>query len=688
MRLAQRLNRGIWQIALLYLLLGLLWTLGTDLMLAQLVTDARTLAVLQLVNGVLFLLLTAVALYCLLRPLVRGTVQAHDRLAMSEAGYREMFEANPSPMLVYDLERLQIIDVNPAAVTFFGWTRDEFVGMALGRLWPPSVGERLLDVIRTIREAPDKVCVVAEPLCLRDGSQRMVEARSTGLEYRGIAARLVVINDRSAEHEAQQRRDQALARLEEAQAAARLGSWQLDPATGLGSYSDQVYKMLARRPPEGARAHRFEELLVPTDPAAQTRIQRLIEDMCGAAPLQLDMLLPVLAADGQQRMLHLRAETASDERGGTCVRGTLQDVTEHERSRRLLHEREEQFRELVRVLPDGVAILHQEHVLYANAACAGQFGYGGENLLGEPLQSLVFDADLPRVREQMRNAAERGERGERGAAARMRRQDGSLFHAGLSFGDVRYSGRDCKLLIVRDLSEPERMRDALALSNRELQAMARRLFSLQEDERRAISRDLHDDIGQAITAMKLSAHAALDEPDAERRREDLQEIVQLADTSITKLRNLSTLLRPPQLDALGLEAALRWQAGMLFRASPVRLELDIDALPSRPSGEVEQACFRIAQESLTNALRHACAGEVRMSLRDEQRRQLRLEVVDDGDGFDPAGPRGLGLIVMRERAQSAGGTLQIESAPGAGTRVTLCLPYTTAAATPPDSRGH
>lgn len=676
MRLAQRLDRGIWRVVLLYVLLGLALSIGSDLVLAHFVDDPGTLIVLQLVNDALFLTLTAIALYYLLRPLVRAAVQAHTRLALSEAGYRQMFHANPSPMLVYDLESLRILDVNPTAVAFFGWSHDEFVGLELARLWPPSASARLAEVIETIRQTPSKTCVVAEPLRLRDGSQCMAEARSTSLDYHGRQARLVVISDRSAEYDAQRRRDQALQHLQEAQSIARLGSWQLDRASGLGSYSEQVYRMLGRRVPDQPRQHRLEELLVPPDVASQARIQRVIEDLCGSAPLQLDMLLPVLAADGQARMLHLRAESSSDDAGGACVHGTLQDVTEHERSRRLLHEREEQFRELVRVLPDGVAILHQEHVLYANAACAGQFGFEGENLLGEPLQGLVDSADLALVRQRMGAA---GAKGERGATARMCRRDGSLFHAGLSFGNVRYSGRDCKLLIVRDLSEPERMRDALAQSNRELQAMARRLFSLQEDERRAISRDLHDDIGQAITAMKLSAHAALDETDAERRREDLSEIVSLADSSITKLRNLSTLLRPPQLDALGLEAALRWQAGMLFRASPVRLHLDIATLPERPSGEVEQACFRIAQESLTNVLRHASAGEVRMTLGDEERQRLRLEVVDDGDGFDPAGPRGLGLIVMRERAQSAGGTLQIDTAPGAGTRVTLCLPYTTAA---------
>lgn len=241
------------------------------------------------------------------------------------------------------------------------------------------------------------------------------------------------------------------------------------------------------------------------------------------------------------------------------------------------------------------------------------------------------------------------------------------------------AGHGRYLFVIHDLSEIECGRAALATSNAELQAMAGRLFSLQEDERRSISRDLHDDIGQAITAIKLAACAARDETDAPRRQGDIDQIIELADSTVTKLRNLSMLLRPPQLDALGLEAALRWQANMLFRSTPVELLLDVGALPRRPSNEVEQACFRIAQESLTNALRHARASQVSLQLHPAGEAGLQLRVVDDGEGFDPDGPRGLGMIVMRERAQSAGGSLSIETAPGEGTCISLHLPYADAA---------
>jgi len=223
---------------------------------------------------------------------------------------------------------------------------------------------------------------------------------------------------------------------------------------------------------------------------------------------------------------------------------------------------------------------------------------------------------------------------------------------------------------------------------RQLHAVTQRLFSLQEDERRAISRELHDDIGQAITAIKMSAHAALDEHDPARRRRDLQSIIGVADDTVGKLRDISMLLRPPQLDALGLEAALRWQSGVLFRAADVRLETDIATLLKRPQDDIALACFRIAQESMTNALRHARARTVRLSLHETAQGALCLRVGDDGRGFEPlssgAGTGlGLGLVMMRERAQSVGGFLHVESAPGHGCRLQLYLPDVAADAAPP-----
>ncbi|MCD7100237.1 PAS domain S-box protein [Stenotrophomonas sp. MMGLT7] len=665
----RRWRPGVGWICAIYLLLGALWILLGDALIQAIASDPAAIFRLHTTKDLLYVVATALLLYLLLRPFVARATAARATQEQSEAAYRELFESSPSPMLAYDLQTLRILEANRAALAFFGWEREQLLGRTLLDLWPAQQAARMHDLVDAIRRDRAPRRLPGEELVDSQGRLRRVETQGNCIRYKGRLVRLVIVTDRSSEQEAQQRRDLAMARLEEAQVIARLGSWELDPASGLGRYSDQAYLILGRQPPSPPQAHRLQDLLVAADSVTQARIEALIDDIGRGHHLQIDVLLPLATPDLQLRTVHLRGGPVVQEDGSAIYRGTLQDVTEHEESRRLLHEREDQFRELVRVLPDGVLILYDERVIYANSACAAQFDHPVEALLGEPLRQLVAASDLDAVRGHLRQPPPDT------VTARMHRADGSLFQAGLTLGEVRYSGRDCRLLVVRDLTEPERMRDALAAGNAELQAMARRLFSLQEDERRAISRDLHDDIGQAITAMKLSAHAAMEEDDDARRNEDLAEIGHLADATVGKLRNLSMLLRPPQLDALGLEAALRWQANMLFRASPVRLQVDIATLPQRPGKEAEQACFRIAQESLTNVLRHACAGEVRIGLDDEDGRGLRLQVSDDGDGFDPDGPRGLGLIIMRERAQAAGGSLNLHTAPGAGTRIELYLPY-------------
>ncbi|MGQ4584440.1 ATP-binding protein [Lysobacter sp. F60174L2] len=211
----------------------------------------------------------------------------------------------------------------------------------------------------------------------------------------------------------------------------------------------------------------------------------------------------------------------------------------------------------------------------------------------------------------------------------------------------------------------------------ELQAMTRRIIRLQEDERSALSRELHDDIGQAITAIKLCAQALDDEDDA-RRGATVAEISDIADQTVIKLRNLSLLLRPPQLDALGLESALRWQAGTLFRNNAPELVLSLQPLPQRPAPGVELACFRIAQEALTNVIRHANASRVEVALAIAGD-VLELRVEDNGAGFDPRRTQGLGLVTMRERAEQLGGTLEMRRGSHGGTCVCARLPMAPAA---------
>lgn len=334
-----------------------------------------------------------------------------------------------------------------------------------------------------------------------------------------------------------------------------------------------------------------------------------------------------------------------------------------------LGECEQQLLALADALPVGIVVVRGEYVHAANAAAGRLLRADARALAHRQVRQLFARA------QQAAAVLAPGDAASPSHAVELQRADHTTFRAEVGVRMFRLGRRDLRLLFVCDLSERDTAQAQIARQHDELQAMARRLLSVQEDERSTLSRELHDDIGQQITAIKLGALALQGEADAQRRAETIDEIVQITDETVAKVRNLSLLLRPPQLDALGLEAALRWQTGVLFRSGQpaLALALNIDPLDERPPPAIELACFRIAQEALTNVLRHADARHVRLQL-GVHGGSLVLDVHDDGRGFSRDATAGLGLATMRERVEPLGGTLSVDSEPGRGTRVHVELP--------------
>lgn len=217
----------------------------------------------------------------------------------------------------------------------------------------------------------------------------------------------------------------------------------------------------------------------------------------------------------------------------------------------------------------------------------------------------------------------------------------------------------------------------LERNEREFRRLGRAVWKVQEDERRRIARDLHDGVGQNLTALKHRLHeldAALP-PQHDALRGPLAAALALCGDTLEDTRELSRLLRPPILDDLGLEAALRWLVRSQGQRSGIEVSLDIDPLPPLDD-ELQTLLFRVTQEALTNASKHAAAGHVRVRLRLRDA-GLRLDIHDDGRGCDPAtalASGGNGLSGMRERLRLYGGQLQLRSAAGAGMRVSARVP--------------
>jgi signal transduction histidine kinase len=213
----------------------------------------------------------------------------------------------------------------------------------------------------------------------------------------------------------------------------------------------------------------------------------------------------------------------------------------------------------------------------------------------------------------------------------------------------------------------------------DLRRLSARLIHAQEEERRVIARELHDEVGQILTAIKVELAMAARAVDAAGAPATLlRDVRAIADEALSTVRNLSQLLHPGVLDDLGLQPAVEWQAHELQRRFGVHVQVASN-LDARLSRQVERAGYRVIQEALTNVAKHARTASCQVALH-RTAGQLVIVVEDAGVGFavdSPEDPRrGLGFVGMRERAAELGGTLEIHSRPGQGTRITMTLPLT------------
>ena len=210
-------------------------------------------------------------------------------------------------------------------------------------------------------------------------------------------------------------------------------------------------------------------------------------------------------------------------------------------------------------------------------------------------------------------------------------------------------------------------------ARRELQKLSDRLVNAQEEERRNLSRELHDEIGQAMSAMLVELGRLEAAPDSETRGERLTSIRRMAEASVGMVRNMALLLRPSMLDDLGLVAALRWQAREVTRRSGLKVKMVADEIAEDLPDSHRTCIYRVVQEALNNCARHSQATQVRVVVH-RDRDGLSVTVQDDGIGFEPSREKGMGLLGMEERVERLGGRFSIESKPGNGTVLWIHFP--------------
>jgi signal transduction histidine kinase len=216
----------------------------------------------------------------------------------------------------------------------------------------------------------------------------------------------------------------------------------------------------------------------------------------------------------------------------------------------------------------------------------------------------------------------------------------------------------------------------------ELKRLSTELVSAQESERRRISRELHDEVGQVLSAIMLglgNLRSALRGNNSVEAFRQLQLVEDMTESNAKVVRNISLLLRPTMLDDLGLIPALKWLAREVSRTGPMAVDVAAESFVDDIPEEHRTCVFRVVQEALRNAARHSGALQARV-LVGEENGFLRLSIQDDGKGFAPSLEKGLGMLGMQERVVSLSGTMTMDSKPGRGTTLTFNLPL------PPEHR--
>lgn len=344
------------------------------------------------------------------------------------------------------------------------------------------------------------------------------------------------------------------------------------------------------------------------------------------------------------------------------------------RAEEALRESEERFRRLSEGPFEGIAITDEGRFIDTNAQFEKMLGYKHEELIGMQVSECV----APESRELVMDKIKSGDEAPYDHIAL--RRDGSKFSVEVFGRTIPYKGRKVRVTAIRDVTERKRAEAEVQRYVRRLQVLSARLVEVQEIERRSIARELHDQIGQVLTGLKLTLEMCLRKP-PDRIQESLLNAQALADDLVSQVREISLRLRPSMLDDLGLLPTLLWHFEHYRTQTQVNVAFRHFGLDRRFGPQVETAAYRIIQEALTNVARHAGVKDVEVRCEVDPK-GLRIEVEDRGVGFDPSkiGPISFGLAGMRERAELVGGSFSIKTAAGSGTLLTVRLPLAMAEA--------
>ena len=651
-------------------------------------------------------------------------VLAEEALSASETRYRLLARATSEVVYEWDIRADR-------------WIWNEGLGRVLGYQNPELQGTRWHDLIhsddreRIVRSLEETLAGSAEVWTglyrFRRADESYCFVANRGYivrDDRGQAVRMIgAISDITLRKQAEHQIQRSEAALAAAQKVARVGSWELDMRDGSSVWSAEMYRILGLEQRTGpVTASLLLELVHPEDRALLTACLR---DALQAG-ISFDLEFRIIRPDSTVRYVHARTQVTRNAAGvPEYAIGAIQDVTEQRENERKLVQREHRLR-LLNSIATGIrapmtvaqVIRHVVRQLYEYFPdCRVTYSRIDADLRLHVVEcanpATMSDltgavADLPRAPRYLAALRQRGPivvlqpdsnpeivpalSGLAVGAATVLVMP--LLVSGQLIGMLTLASADDRIWgaheidVLREVgdaltvaigearSEEERARavEELELSRAQLRDLARQLQVAREKERTRIAREIHDVLGQALTALHMETALLVQHRFADRSGGG--KLLSLIDGMIDSVQRLAADLRPSLLDDLGLTAAILWEVGELQARTGVSCECHLPETVGVLTAEQSTTIFRVLQEALTNVARHSKADAIRIRL-EVSEHSVRLTVSDNGSGIPEEAmgdPRSLGIVGMRERALALNGRLTLESRFGEGTRLLLDLP--------------